>query len=150
MLIYEDHPQSAAWLKWLLIGVLALTLILGVVFLSVDIIASIVMFAVTLFDGILFYCIMPRSYQVYEDYIKINLGGPFKMKLDFKDISSISRVEGHKALASSNIRFATSTNYVVEITRKSKMGIEISPSNGEIFMEQVNQAWKRYTSISPR
>jgi hypothetical protein len=150
LLIYEDHPQAASWLKWFLIGVLALTLILGVVFLNVDKVASITMFAVTLFDGILFYCIVPRSYQIYEDCIRINLGGPFKMRLSFKDIRSISRVDGSKALASSNIRFATSTNFVVEITRKGKMGVEISPANGEIFMEQVNQAWKRYTAISPR
>jgi len=148
MLIFEDQPQTASWLKWLLGGVLALTLILGVIFLSVDVTASLVMFGVTLFDGLLFYCVIPRSYQIYEDHLKINLGGPFHTRLDFRDIRSISRVEGANALASTNIRFATSTAYVVEIARKGKIGVIISPSNGEVFLERANQALQQYTASS--
>lgn len=148
MLIYEDQPQITPWLKWLLGGILALTLILGVVFISIDTIAAIVMFAVTLIDWLLFYCIMPRSFQIYEGYLKINLGGPFHKRLDFKDIRSILRVEGANALASTNIRFATSTSYVIEIARNRKIGVVISPSNGEVFLEQANQALKKYTASS--
>jgi len=150
MLIYEDQPQTASWLKWLLGGILALTLILGVIFIRVDMVAAIVMFAVTLFDGLLFYCVLPRGYQIYEDYLKINLGGPFHMRLDFKDIRSISRVERANALASTNIRLATSIAYVIEIARNRKIGVVISPSNGEAFLEQANQALKKYTASSAR
>lgn len=106
------------------------------------------MFAVTLFDGLLFYCVMPRSYQIFEDSIRINLSGPFQMRLDFKDIRSIFRVEGANALASTNIRFATSTAYVIEIARKGKIGVVISPSNGGAFLDQANQALKKYTASS--
>ncbi len=53
-LIYEDKPRYDLWLKLILGGVLLLTLVLGVVLLSQDREAALVMFGVTLFDALLF------------------------------------------------------------------------------------------------
>jgi hypothetical protein len=140
--IYEDHPQIAGWLKLLLGTILVITLIMGLILLSVDYFGALLMFGVTLFDLALFYCIMPSCYQVYPDRLKIVLGGPFGMTVLFKDIVSVSRVAGSTALGSSGVRLVTSSKYVVEIKRKGKMSVVISPGSGELFMEQLNQAMK--------
>jgi len=67
ILIYEDTPQYDLWLKLILGGLLALTFILGVIFIYQDTEAAIVMFGVTLFDALLFKAILPRRYQIFED-----------------------------------------------------------------------------------
>jgi len=50
-LIYEDTPKYDLWLKLILGGVLALTLILGIIFIFQDSEVALVMFGVTLFDA---------------------------------------------------------------------------------------------------
>ena len=142
--IHEDRPQTAVWLKLVLGMVLAITLIIGIVLINQDRAGALVMFALTLFYAVLFYGIMPRSYQIYTDRLKIVLGGPLGMTILFKDISSVTRVGGSSAFGSTCIRFATSSKYVVQIFRKGKMSVIISPSGGETFLEQLNQALKSY------
>lgn len=145
-LIHEDRPQVVVWLKLLLGSVLGLTFIAGLVFLTIDIAASLLMFALTVFDAGLFYIIMPRSYQIYTDRLRIVLGGPFGMNLPFKDIRSVQKFTGNMAFNATGIRFSTSNKYVLEIIRNGKMSVTISPSGGEMFMEQLNQAMKNYSS----
>ncbi len=142
--IHEDRPQTAVWLKLVLGMVLAITLITGIVLINQDRAGALVMFAVTLFYAVLFYCIMPRSYQVYTDRLKIVLGGPLGMTILFKDIRSVTRVGGSSAFGSTGIRFATSSKYVLQIFRKGRLSVIISPSGGEVFLEQLNQALKSY------
>jgi hypothetical protein len=143
--VYEDRPQIDSWLKLLIGLVLGVTLVLGLVFIKLDRVGAIVLFAVTLFDALLFYCVTPRSYQIYSDRLKIRLGGPFSKTLFFKDVTSFKRVEGGNALASCGLRFSPSTRYVVEIRRKGKISVTLSPSGGEQFVEQLGQAVKNYT-----
>jgi hypothetical protein len=143
--IHEDRPETTGWLKLVLGMVLALTLIMGIILISQDRVGALVMFAVTLFDAVLFYCIMPRSYQIYTDRLKVVLGGPFGMTVLFKDVRSVARVGGSHAFGSTGIRFATSSQYVVQISRKGKLSVIISPSGGELFLEQLNRAMKNYT-----
>ncbi len=145
-LILEDRPQVVTWLKWLLGSILGLTFIIGLVFLTIDRLASLVMFAVTLFDAVLFYIIMPRSYQIFADRLKIVLGGPFGVNLPFKDIRLVKRVPGDMAFAANGLRFTTSNKYVLEITRKGKMSVLISPAEGELFVQQLTQTMKNYAS----
>jgi hypothetical protein len=145
-LIYEDHPQPVWWLKLILGTILLLTFITGLVFLTIDKAASLVMLVVTVFDGLLFYLIMPRAYQIYSNRLRVVLGGPFGMNIKFKDIKSVKQVSGNQAFGSNGIRFTTSNKYVLEISRKGKMDVTISPAGGEIFLEQLNQSLKAYSS----
>jgi hypothetical protein len=139
-LIHEDRPPFDWWLKLILGGVLALTFALGMAFIFIDLAETAVMFGVTLFDGLLFYFIMPRSYLIYADILVIKLGGPFSLKIKLADIKSAARASGVNALGSSGIRFATATGYVVRITRYHGMDVIISPGRGEIFLEQLERA----------
>ena len=143
MLVYEDEALTAWWLRFLLGGVLVLTLVLGIVFLRVDIAGAGVMFGVTLFDGLLFYSILPRKYQIYTDRLVIVLGGPFKKMVNLSDIKSVRRVAGSNALGYNGLRFTTSTEYVVQILRYNGMGIVISPAARDFFIDQLNQAIKQ-------
>ena len=139
-LIYEDTPKYDLWLKLVLGGVLALTLFLGVVLLFEDLVAAWIMFGVTLFDALLFRAILPRRFQIFQDRVRIALGGPFAVNILFSNIKEVRSVSGGKAFAYWGIRLATSTHYVVEIVRKKGLSLVISPTSGEVFLEQLNQA----------
>jgi len=141
-MVYEDTPRYDSWLKLLLGSVLALTLILGFVLLPTDIGAAWVMFAVTLFDALLFKAILPRRYQIFQDRARIVLGGPFALNILLSDISEARLAPGGRAFIYWGIRFATSSSGVVEIVRKKGMNVVISPANADMFLEQLNRALK--------
>jgi len=141
-LLYEDTPKYDFWLKLILGGVLALTLVLGVILISDDIRVALVMFGVTLFDALLFKAILPRRFQIFEDRLRILLGGPLAVNIPFSNIADAKSVSGSKALAYKGIRFATSTHYVIEIVRKKGLNLVISPSKGDTFLDELNKALK--------
>ena len=140
VLVYEDKPRYDLWLKVVLGGVLALTLVLGFVFLTVDIIGSWVMFGTTLFDALLFKAILPRRFQIFEDRVRILLGNPFALNIPLADISEVHPASGREAFIYWGIRFATSSSGVIEIVRRKGLSVVISPLNPDLFLEQANRA----------
>ena len=139
-LVYEDSPQYDLWLKWIIGGTLALTLVLGIVFLPFDVVGALAMFGVTVFDALLFNAILPRRYQIYQDRLRIVLGKPFAFNISFDTIKEARPAGGSTALVYGGIRFATSAKSVVEIVRSKGLNIVISPANRDAFLEQLSQA----------
>ena len=139
-LIYEDIPQYDSWLKWIIGGTLALTLMMGIVFLPFDVVGALAMFGVTLFDALLFNAILPRRYQIYQDRLRIVLGKPFAVSVPFSTIKDVRPASGSKTFAYWGIRLATSSKSVVEIIRSKGLNIVISPADRDAFLEQLTQA----------
>jgi len=139
-LIYEDTPKYDLWLKLMLGGVLALTLILGIIFIFQDSEVALAMFGVTLFDALLFKAILPQRFQIYQDRVRIVLGRPLAINIPFSNIRTVRTVSARKVFVYWGNRFATSTHIIVEIVRKKGLGFVISPANGDMFLEQLNQA----------
>jgi hypothetical protein len=139
-LVYEDTAKYDFWLKFILGGVLALTFIVGVVLISEDAGAALVMFGVTLFDALLFKAILPKRFQVLEDRLRIVLGGPFAINIPFSSIEDVRSLSGARAFAYWGLKFATSIHCVVEIVRKKGLSLIISPTNEDMFIEQLNKA----------
>ncbi len=146
ILLYEDTPKYDFWLKLILGSVLALTFILGIILISQDSEVALAMFGITLFDALLFKAILPRRFQIFEDRLKILLGGPFAINIPFSSIIDVKSASGRKTFAYWGIRFATSTQHVVEIVRKKGLSLVISPRNDDMFLERLNQARKLLSS----
>jgi hypothetical protein len=141
-LIYEDIPRTDIWLKILLTGIPAIFLVLGIVLLFQDTGGAFGMFGVTIFYAVLFGLVMPHKYQVYNDKVRIALGGPFAWNIPFSTIREVRPASGASAFAYNGVRFATSSSSVVEIRRSKGCNVVISPSNKDVFLEQVNTAMK--------
>ena len=139
-LLYEDVPEYDFWLKLILGGVLAITFVLGIIFISQDIEASIVMFGVTLFDAVLFKAVLPRRFQIFEDRLRILLGGPLAINIPLSNITEAKPAAASKTFIYNGIRLATSSRHVVEIVRKQGMNLVISPAHDDMFLDQLNQA----------
>jgi hypothetical protein len=85
---------------------------------------------------------MPQRYQVYSDKVRIVLGWPLAWNIPFTTIKEVRSASGAKAFAYNGVRFATSSKGIVEIIRSKGCNAVISPSNKEIFLEQVSRAMK--------
>ena len=140
LLIYENKPEYATWFKWLIGGILAFTIIVGLAVITTDIVGTWVCLGAAVFEAIIFWAIFPRSYQIYRDKFRIQLGGPFGLNIFLESITEVNKASKDKAFAYWGMRFATSTSNLVEIKRKGKMNVIISPSDADIFIKQLMQA----------
>jgi hypothetical protein len=115
-LILEDRPAMAFWLKLIIALTLGITLVLGIVLYFLDPLSGLSMFILTIGLAALFYCILPRSYQIYTDRLKIVLGGPFRLTIPFAtSLQFFSPVDSLSAVATSGISFTTSAYFVLEV-----------------------------------
>jgi hypothetical protein len=141
-LLYEDAPRTDLWLKLMLTGIQAIFLVVGIVLLFQDTEGAFTMFGVTIFYAVLFRLVMPQKYQVYSDKVRIVLGGPFAWNIPFTTIREVRPASRASAFAYNGVRFATSSRGVVEIRRSKGCNVVISPSNEDVFLEQVRTAMK--------
>lgn len=142
ILLYQDKPTYGFILRLVLmivpVGLLGGSIYL---FLSGKNTDAIVLLAEAFIVGSIFWFILPRRYQVYEDHLRIVLGGPMSVKIGFNQIEAIE-------IAS---RFTLSVNYVtrftrnfVEINRKRGMNIAITPGDNDLFVENANVALNQW------
>jgi hypothetical protein len=139
-LLHEDRARYDWWLKLILGGTLALTLVLGLAFLATDITGTWILLAVTAFDALLFHAILPRRYQIFTDRLRIVLGYPFAWTIPFSTIEEARSVSGSKAFFYGGVRFTTSSETVVEIVRSQGWNLVISPAQRDTFLEYLTQA----------
>ncbi|MFH1381479.1 MAG: hypothetical protein ABIH70_01135 [Chloroflexota bacterium] len=144
MLLYEDTPQYDFWLKALLIGIIAFTLIGGLILLPEDPTDALIMLGAVVFYALLFKAILPQRFQVFQDRVKIVLGGPFAITFYLSNIREVRPVSGSKALFYGGVRFATSTRGVVEIVPKKGLSVVFSPAHPDMFLEHLNRAMTQY------
>lgn len=139
VLLYEDIPRYDSWLKPLVSGFIAFFLLLGLVCLYFNTELAITMFAITAFIGLLFAAIIPRRLQIYEDRVRIQLGGPFAFNIPLEHIVEARRGSSGDILVYWGIKFGTSTSNVMEIVRNRGMNVIITPAHCNEFLNQLNR-----------
>ena len=144
VVVFEDGPVYDKLNKYLIGSILAVPLIVAIVLLTQDILGAAIMFGVTVFDALLFWCILPKRFLVYEDRVKIVLGGPFSYTIPLRDIISVRQATKDVAWVYWGMRLGTSLKFQVEIERKNGLSVLISPSMENDFIEQLNQARDNY------
>ena len=88
--------------------------------------------------GAILWSVFPRKYQVYEDHLRIVLGGPFSIRIGFERISAV-RVTSKTAALTMNFASRFARTYVI-IVRKGGLSIAITPKSNEQFAENANRA----------
>jgi hypothetical protein len=107
--------------------------------------AAIGMFAITLLMAATYWAIFPRKYLILDSKIRIVLGGQFSFNIPFDNLETARAPQG----VSLGINFATTflSKHAVEIIRKKGLNINITPSDRELFLDNLNKAlndWGRY------
>jgi hypothetical protein len=118
-------------------------LTIGIILIPEDQEGAIAMFSGSLFLIFLFYLVLPKKYQIFEDKLRILLGWPLYVDISLANISDSQITSGRKVFVYRGIRLATSSKSVVEIIRKKGLNIVISPSDRLLFVDRLNEACKQ-------
>ena len=146
VILYRDRPQYGLVLKLLLL--IPAVPLAGSLYLwssghNTDGLALLIESFIV---GLIFWFVFPREYQIFEDHIRIMLGGPLSVKIGYQNVKVI-RTTGRTGLT---VNFVTRiTRRYVEIVIKRGLGIVITPTDNEIFIENANRAleqWKKQTA----
>jgi len=146
LLLHEDRPAYGIFLKLILLGVPGIMLVAGITMLfSAGNSEGWLLILETAFIGIIFWFVFPRSYRIYEDHLRIVMGGPFSVKVGFDKVEKVA-VSSRFTLS---INFVTRfTNTCVEIARKNGMSIAITPRDYDLFIEKASQALIQWTEMN--
>ncbi len=100
--------------------------------------ASIGMFATAALMAAIYWAVFPQKYRILESKVKIVLGGPFSFNIPLDNIETARAPKG----ATIGINFVTSfsSKNAVQIVRRKRLNVNITPSNRELFLENLDKA----------
>jgi aromatic ring-cleaving dioxygenase len=137
ILLYQDKPKYGLVVKLILIIPVAFLVGSLYLWLSGDTSGSLALLLEAFIIGLIFWLVFPREYQVYEDQIRIILGGPFSVKVGFQNVKTI-RITSRTFFT---VNFVTRiTKSYVEIVKKKGLSIAITPTANDSFVENANRA----------
>ena len=157
LIIFEDRIKYDAWVKPMLVFPLVLLIVLGILF-YVDAhysdlfpkepateskTASVVLFASAVFVLAVYWLFLPRKIYVTQEKIKLRFGG-FDWNIRYKTIKSVKPAKGIIVWWAHS--FITSYGSQIEIVRKNRLKIRVSPCRRDQFLEYANKAhsdWMR-------
>ncbi len=94
-----------------------------------------------------YWAVFPREYQVHRDHLRIVLGGPFSVRVGFENLKAISIT----SRSSAGINFVTKMSRThVQIEKRRGIGIAITPTAAESFVEEANRALARWAAARPQ
>ena len=142
LLLYQDEPAYGRILKLIIFVVPVMLLTLGMyLWLSGEGDGSLALLVEAFLVVLVFWVVFPRRYQVYEDHMRIVLGGPFAVKIGFDRIAAIE-VTSRTAFT---VNFATRiTKTYVIIVRKHGLSIAITPRSNDLFVDNAMQAFNQW------
>jgi hypothetical protein len=116
LLLYQDETAYGLLLK-LVIVIVPASLLAASIYLwsSGESAGGLALLAESFFIGLIFWVVFPRRYQIYEDHLRIVLGGPVAVKIGFDKIEAI----GVTSRLTFSVNFVTKfTKSYVEIAKK--------------------------------
>ena len=146
LLLYQDRPAYGSLLKLIILIVPGGLLIASIyLLLSGENIGGLALLVETFIVGLILWFVFPRRYQVYEDHIRVVLGGPFSVKVGFAKIETI-RVT-NRFILSVNLVTKLTKSYV-EIAKRKGLPIAITPSDSDLFVENAARALSQWIKTS--
>lgn len=137
----QFRPKYDLWL-WVVLGsVLLIDLVLGSILAgSGEIVGGLATYAAAVLSTLLLWLVIPRSYELWPERLRIILGGPLVFNIPFGTVDQIMPGAGWEALAFRGLRFATSVKTPVKISRRRGWDVVIAPDDRLRFMEKAQQA----------
>jgi hypothetical protein len=159
MVLFEDTIKYELWTKILLAFPIILLIAMGIFFYDYahhrDVpnevetafhAVSLVLFLTAPFILLVYWLVLPTKIYILQDRIRIKYGR-FFWNIRFDTIETVKTAKGMPPLVSNSS--VTSYRNQIEIVRKKRMNIRLSPSRRDQFVDHANRAlseWKRIHS----
>jgi len=103
------------------------------------------MFGTAAFMAVVFWVVFPRNFCILDSRVKIVLGSPFSLNIPFNTIEAARIPKG----LTFGVNFVTtfSSSHAVEVVRKRRLNVNITPGDRELFLENLDRAlnsWRTY------
>jgi hypothetical protein len=162
LVLYEDNIKYDFWVKVALVFPVVLLIAMGLFFYVdahyKDVIPSesakdsntgaIVLFASAPFILFVYWMVLPRKIFILQDRIRLKFG-QFFWNVPFKTIESVKASRGIAAWSYCISITCYSTQ--IEIVRKKRGNIRVSPTHRDQFLDSVKRAlydWERIRAVS--
>ncbi len=159
-ILFEDSIKYDAGIKVVLVLSVVLLVILGILFYvdasgpdifpgepaSESRTGSLVLFASAVFVLAVFWLVLPRSIAVSQEGIIVQFNA-FRWKIPFRTIESIQDARGIIVWWAHS--WITSYATQIEIRRKYRLKIRISPARRDQFLEYANKALADWRHAHP-
>jgi hypothetical protein len=146
--IYEDRPRTDIWLKLIFVLPPVLMLIPALFFSRIGTEDTIYLVYGALGTGIvmlaLYYFVMPTRYMVCNDKLRIGFRALFAFNIPFDTVAGVR--DGRWSTIGINFPANMSQSAVLEIVRKGRMAVTITPSDKKAFIDNFQRAfqdWKQ-------
>jgi hypothetical protein len=142
LMLSQHEPAHSSGLKLLLMLIPALLLGAGIYLWSTGETEGAQVLAIeSLIFALVLWLVIPRAYQVFDDSLRIVLGGPLALKIPFAQIERIE-ITGRNALAI-NLVSVVRRSYVI-IVRKHGWAFAITPEHSEVFVAAATSALNQW------
>lgn len=148
--VYEDKPNIGKLLMAVLGLPVVIFLIIAIVLLPAEPETGFALAGTAVLISIIFWIVLPRKYVVYEDKVKIVLGGPLSVGIPFKNIRT-ARIP--KGVFTTGVNWVTSFKNELQIVTRRGWNINITPGDRDQFLEHLNKAleeWRLYNERGAR
>jgi len=159
-IIFEDSIKYDPWIKAVLVFSFVLLIVLGILFYvdahDSDIFpkepatesktGSVVLFISAVLLLAVYWLILPRKIAVSQDGIILKFSG-FNWTIPFKTIKSIKPASGIIVWWAHS--WITSYGSQIEIARKNRLKIRVSPSRRDQFLEYAYKAFADWKNTHP-
>jgi len=141
-IIYKDNPKPDIWILLILNIPPVALVVLAVSLLASNLNEALTVLAFAFLLGLLNFFILPIAYCIYDDKIKILFRGPFAFNIPFDHIDKITTSKG----PSLGISLPTNLiqDSIVEILRKRRMSVIITPGDRDAFLDNFDKAFKNW------
>ncbi|MDD5311876.1 MAG: hypothetical protein PHO26_02420 [Dehalococcoidia bacterium] len=141
-IIYKDNPKPDIWILLILNIPPVALVVLAVSLLAANLSEALTVLVFAFLLGLLNVFILPVAYCVYDDKIKIMFRVPVSFNIPFDHIDKITTSKGP------SLGISLPTNLiqenVVEILRKKRMPVIITPADRDAFLDNFDKAFKNW------
>ena len=135
-LLYDAQTRYGRGMKLLFLAILLALVIPAIFIFDKDREGAYAMLDSVLLIALILWFVMPRRLRIMEDRLQIVLGSPFTFTIPFHIIKEASIPRG----LTSGVNFCTAFTGVVQIERKGKISVNITPVEPEEFLENLKKA----------
>jgi len=146
--VYEDRPRTDIWLKLIFLLPVALIFISAFIFSKSDPAGIYVAIGAAIIMAILYFLIIPTRYCILNNKMRIEFRGPFAFNMPFDTITDVR--DARWSTAGINLPTTMSQSSVLEIVRKGRMSVTITPADKQAFVSNFHKAfqdWKQGKDI---
>ena len=143
--IYEDSPKTDVWMRLIVFLPSSLLVSTALFIPPKDQAAAVFMIFFAILLAAIIFCIIPVKYCIFDSKIRIGFRGPVYFDIPYETVMTVRR--SSRSTVGINLPANMSQANAVEIIRKKRLAVAITPTDQQVFIgyfEEAFNTWQKY------